>query len=66
MTQQKQPGKLLTIEQIKHKLHDRRLEVVALATGLHYNTLRYIRDTHQKNVKYETLEKLSIYFAENK
>ena len=66
MTQQKQPSQLLTIEQVKQKLQDRRLEVVALATGLHYNTLRYIRDTHQKNVKYENLEKLSIYFAENK
>ena len=66
MTQKKQPSQLLTIEQIKHKLHDRRLEVVANTTGLHYNTLLYIRDTHQKNVKYETLEKLSIYFAENK
>lgn len=66
MTQQKQPSQLLTIEQVKQKLQDRRLEVVALATGLHYNTLRYIRDTHKKNVKYETLEKLSIYFAENK
>jgi hypothetical protein len=53
---------ILTIEQIKQKLQDRRLEVVAIATGLHYSTLLYIRDTHQKNVKYETLIKLSAYF----
>ena len=63
MTQKKQPSQLLTIEQIKHKLQDRRLEVVALATGLHYNTLRYIRDTKQTNVQYATLQKLSDYFA---
>jgi DNA-binding Xre family transcriptional regulator len=53
---------ILTIDDIRTKLHDRRLEVVATATGLHYNTLRHIRDTKQTNVKYETLEKLSAYF----
>lgn len=54
---------LLTVEQIKRKLADRRLEIVANSTGLHYNTLLYIRDSKQTNVKYETLEKLSAYFA---
>ena len=63
MTQQKQASQLLTIEQVKQKLQDRRLEVVALATGLHCNTLRYIRDTKQTNVQYATLQKLSDYFA---
>jgi len=63
MTQKKQASQLLTIEQVKQKLQDRRLEVVALATGLHYNTLRYIRDTKQTNVQYATLQKLSDYFA---
>lgn len=53
---------ILTISEISKKLQDRRLEVVAVATGLHYNTLRHIRDTQQTNVKYETLEKLSAYF----
>lgn len=53
---------ILTIDEIRSKLQDRRLEVVATATGLHYNTLRHIRDTKQTNVKYETLEKLSNYF----
>lgn len=53
---------ILTIEQVKQKLVDRRLEVVAIATGLHYNTLLYIRDGKQTNVKYETLVKLSAYF----
>lgn len=54
---------ILTVEQLKAKLQDRRLEVVATATGLHYNTLRYIRDGKLTNVKYETLIKLSKYFA---
>lgn len=53
---------ILTIDQIKQKLQDRRLEVVAIATELHYNTLLYIRDGKQTNVKYETLAKLSAYF----
>lgn len=53
---------ILTIQQIKQKLQDRRLEVVAIATELHYTTLLYIRDGKQTNVKYETLAKLSAYF----
>ena len=53
---------ILTIEQLKAKLQDRRLEVVATATDLHYNTLLCIRDSKQTNVKYETLVKLSKYF----
>lgn len=53
---------ILTIDEIRAKLQDRRLEVVAIATELHYNTLRQIRDSKQNNVKYETLEKLSNYF----
>lgn len=56
---------LLTVEQLKAKLQDRRLEVVANATGLHYNTLLTIRDSHVVNVKYETLTKLSEYFAKD-
>jgi DNA-binding Xre family transcriptional regulator len=53
---------VLTIDQLRAKLQDRRLEIVANATGLHYNTLLCIRDSKQTNVKYETLEKLSAYF----
>ena len=34
---------ILTVEQLKAKLQDRRLEVVATATGLHYNTFIYQR-----------------------
>lgn len=58
---QTQP-RILTIKQIRHLLQDRRLEVVANACGLHYNTVLYIRDTDQRNVGYKTLEKLSAYF----
>ena len=57
---------VLTIQKIRHLLQDRRLETVAIATGLHYTTLQYIRDTDQRNVRYETLEKLSKYFERDK
>lgn len=57
-----QQSKILSIKQIRHLLQDRRLEVVASACGLHYNTVLYIRDTDQRNIGYKTLEKLSVYF----
>ena len=66
MTTNNDSVKMLTIEQIKHLLQDRRLEAVSTGTGLHYNTLRYIRDTEQRNVSYSTLEKLSKYFERDR
>ena len=63
VTEKEPNGKrLLTIQQIRHLLKDRRLELVANETGLHYNTILYIRDTDQRNVGHRTLEKLSAYF----
>lgn len=54
---------MLTIDQIKRMLADRRLDVVSEATGLHRNTLAAIRDGRHENPKYETMRKLSEYLS---
>lgn len=55
---------LLTIEQIRAKLIDRRVSMVSEATGLHYNTIRWIRDNNDANPTLETMRKLSAYLSE--
>jgi hypothetical protein len=53
---------MLTLEEIKGKLADRRLDAVALATGLHVNSIARIRDGRNRNPKHSTLAALSAYF----
>jgi hypothetical protein len=52
---------MMTIEQIKKGLRNRRMEMVAKETGLHVNTVTYIRDGLSKNPVYSTLKALSDY-----
>lgn len=59
---------MLTLEQIRHKLKDRRPNMVAEATGLHLNTILAIRDSDNANPTYKVLVALSDYLeggAEN-
>lgn len=51
----------MTVEQIRKALQDRRLLVVAEATGQHYNTLRLIRDGKTTDPKNSTVKALSDY-----
>jgi hypothetical protein len=52
---------MMTLDQVRAALMDRRLIVVASATGLHYNTLLDIRDNQQSNPTYSTIKALSDY-----
>jgi hypothetical protein len=54
---------ILTLEQITASLQDRRAAVVAKATGIHYNTVRKLRDGAQINPTYSTLVALSNYLT---
>lgn len=56
---------MMTLNQIKALLRDRRLDVVSDATGLHRNTLAYIRDSEGANPTEKTLAALSGYFEGN-
>lgn len=55
---------MLTPKQIKEKLQDRKLGVVAEQTGLSTQTLWNIRTGRSQDLQYSTIEKLSKYFEE--
>lgn len=46
-------------------MHDRRLDVVATATGLHRNTISGIRTGKIQNPTYSVIKKLSDYLQGN-
>lgn len=56
--------RMLTPEQIKDRLQDRKLGYIAEQTGLSPQTLWYIRSGKSKNLAFTTIEKLSNYFEE--
>ena len=57
--------RLLTIPEIRERLQDRRLDLVAIATGLHYNTVLYIKTGNAKSANLSTVEKLSAYLLKD-
>jgi len=52
---------MLSVTEIRNALQDRRLGIVAKATGLHYNTLRDIRDGTATDPRSSTVTVLSDY-----
>ena len=52
---------MLTLEEVREALLDRRIDMVAEATGLHYSTVREIRTNIQKNPSYKAIKALSDY-----
>lgn len=52
---------MMTLESIREALRDRRVSMVAKATGLHYNTVRDVRDNPEANPTYKVLKALSDY-----
>lgn len=54
---------MLTLDQIRKALQDRRLAKVAESTGLHYNTIRAVRDNPDANPTYKVLKALSDYLT---
>lgn len=55
---------MMTLEQIREALRDRRPGLVAEATGLHLNTVREIRDNPHANPTYKVLKALSDYLVQ--
>lgn len=55
---------MLTLDEIRKGLKDRRLLVVAQATGIHANTLREVRDNPLANPTYKVFKTLNDYLAE--
>lgn len=54
---------MLTLDKIRDLLTDRRLNMVAEATGIHRNTLTGIRSGKIDNPSYDTVRKLSAYLG---
>lgn len=52
---------MMTIQDIQSALRDRRIGMVAAATGLHYNTIKQVRDNPHANPSYRVLRLLSEY-----
>ncbi len=52
---------MMTLEAIRMALQDRRLNIVATETGLHYNTLRILRDNPNANPSYKVIKALTEY-----
>ena len=57
----KQFSSMMNLEEIRDALKDRMPSRVAEATGLHYNTIRAIRDNLGANPKHSVLQKLNNY-----
>ena len=53
---------MITLEEIREMLQDRRIPLIVEATGLSYQTITGIRDGLTVNPEYQTLVKLSQYF----
>lgn len=56
---------MLTVEQIREKLKDRRLPVVAAACGVEYREVWRIATGKAIRVRPQTLERLSAYLEGN-
>jgi len=54
---------MMTLYAIRHALADRSPIKVAEATGLHYNTIREIRDNENANPTYKVMVALSEYLT---
>jgi len=54
---------MLTIEQIRAGLKDRKLRVVSKETGIHYNTIYMVASGKHDNPGYQVIKKLSDYLT---
>lgn len=54
---------MMTLQDIRNALQDRRLLMVAEATGLHYNTIKQVRDNEHSNPTHKVLIALSDYLV---
>jgi hypothetical protein len=57
---------MMTLEQIRDALSDRMPIKVAEATGVHYNTIRQVRDNPNANPTHKVMLALSNYLESRK
>jgi len=54
---------MMTLEQVKDALHDRKLRVVAEETGLSYDTVWRVSTGNNVRVSYDVIKRLSDYLT---
>ena len=54
---------MMTLDQIRAALRDRRPGAITTATGLHYNTVQDVRDNPEANPTYKVLAALDAYLS---
>lgn len=52
---------MMTLDEIRRRLKQCRIDLVSKATGLHYNTVRQIRDDEDANPTYRVMKALENY-----
>ena len=52
---------MMTPDQLQAALQDRRIDKVAEATGIHYNTVRRVARGEARNPTWDTIRRLSDY-----
>lgn len=57
---------MMTLDEIRHAMRDRRLDILSDATGISRQTLHEIRSNPDANPRYETLKALSDYLEQNR
>lgn len=55
----------MKLEDIRELLKDRRVSIIAESTGIHFNTIREIRDNENANPTYRVMTKLTDYLESN-
>lgn len=55
---------MMTVEQIRFQLRDRRLDLVAKGSGLSAGTIRDLRNGEQLNPSYRTIKRLTEYLSQ--
>jgi transcriptional regulator with XRE-family HTH domain len=56
---------MMKLDEIRELLKDRRVSMIAEATGIHFNTIREIRDNENANPTYKVMTKLTDYLESN-
>ena len=57
---------MMTLDQVRRELQDRKLTAVAKATGLHYQTVWRVASGNYEALSYETVKALSDYLQSGK
>jgi len=56
---------MLTLDEVKERMKDRKLVTVAAATGMNYATVQRLMAGDKRKVSYETVKRISDYLEKS-